>query len=144
MPAGSGEKIQYFVHKFNDNTIRFILYYPGKIKVELLRDAVVALTDSVDILHASFRSGGWSGFWCVNHTYDTKDYIPYIETEGDPEKPALEAAVKPVLPESVVQLHCTLVQGTGRAVLTFRVTLCVDGSAGSSKTTGKKRRGNNK
>lgn len=129
--AGSGEKVQYLVHNFNDNTIRFVLHYPGKVKAEILRDAAKALVDSVDILHASFRSGGLNAYWCVNRTYDTKDYFTYIETDKDPEEPALAVALNPVLPEGAVQLHCTLVQGIEEAFVTLRVShLCVDGGDG--------------
>ena len=30
--AGAGEKTQYIVHEFNDNTIRFVLRYPGIVE----------------------------------------------------------------------------------------------------------------
>ena len=30
-PAGAGETMQYLVHAYNDNTIRFILTYPGRV-----------------------------------------------------------------------------------------------------------------
>lgn len=52
--AGTGEKTQYLVHDFNDNTIRFILHYPGRPDSAVLRLAVKAVIDRVDVLHSSF------------------------------------------------------------------------------------------
>ena len=37
--AGGGERAQYMVHEYNDNTIRFVLNYPGLIDPDLLRQA---------------------------------------------------------------------------------------------------------
>lgn len=54
--AGAGEKVQYLVHEFNDNTIRFVLHYPGIIDPDTLCAAAKAVINSVDILHASFST----------------------------------------------------------------------------------------
>lgn len=39
--AGTGEKMQYLAHRFNDHTIRFVLRYPGRIDAERLGRAVL-------------------------------------------------------------------------------------------------------
>ena len=31
VPAGTGEVMQYLVHDYNDNTIRFLLHYPVRL-----------------------------------------------------------------------------------------------------------------
>ena len=51
----------------DDNTIRFLLYYPGHPAPELLRDAVRTLVERVDILHASFFSDSLGAHWHINN-----------------------------------------------------------------------------
>ena len=67
IPAGAGEKMQYMVHPFNDNTIRFLLRYPGHIQADVLKEAVRALVGSVDVLHASFVAGKLGAKWHPFH-----------------------------------------------------------------------------
>ena len=38
--AGGGERGQFIMREFNDNTVRFVLNYPGIVNVEVSRDAV--------------------------------------------------------------------------------------------------------
>lgn len=131
MLAGTGEKMQYLAHDFNDNTIRFILRYPGMIRPECLRAAAKALADSVNILHSSFLPGNLTAYWHVNQTYEEADYFTLIEAGDDPMEPAIRAALRAVDPAAPVQLHCTLVQGRGESVLTLTLShLCVDGGDG--------------
>ena len=33
--AGTGERVQYLVHDFNDNTIRFVLHYSGILDADI-------------------------------------------------------------------------------------------------------------
>lgn len=63
MIAGSGEKIQYLTHDFNDNTVRFALRYPGKLVPEILSQAMRAVVSRVDVLHASFVPGNLGASW---------------------------------------------------------------------------------
>ena len=82
--AGAGEKVQYIVHEFNDNTIRFVLYYPGIVDADVLCAAVKAVVESVDILHASFATDSISAYWHVNQEYDESNYFQFVETEANP------------------------------------------------------------
>ena len=52
MKAGTGEKMQYLVHEYNDNTIRFVLRYPGRVDSGALCVAARAVVESVEILHS--------------------------------------------------------------------------------------------
>ena len=56
-PAGTGEKTQYLVHDFNDNTIRLILHYPGRPDSAVLRSAIKSIIERVEVLHSSFVCG---------------------------------------------------------------------------------------
>lgn len=131
MLAGTGEKMQYLAHDFNDNTIRFILHYPDIVRSDLLCAAAKALADSVSILHSSFLAGNLTAYWHVNQTYEENDYFTLIEVEDDPMEPAIRAALRAIDPADRVQFHCTLVQGRGESVLTLTLShLCVDGGDG--------------
>lgn len=130
MLAGIGETMQYVVHDYNDNTIRFILRYPGPVDAEILQNAVQAVVFSVDILHASFHPGKLRAWWKVNASVPAESYFSFQVAE-DPAPAAIAAALKPVLSSSSCQLHCTLVQGRAEALLTVTIShLCVDGSDG--------------
>ncbi len=131
MLAGAGEKVQYLVHDFNDNTIRFILHYPSLIKADILSTAAKALVSSLNILHSSFVAGKISAHWHINQEYEENDYFTLIQTKEDPMAAATNAALHPIDPSGKVQLHCTLVQNKTESVLVFTVShLCVDGSDG--------------
>jgi len=38
-PADGGERAQYLLRDYNDNTIRFVLNYPGLVDPDVLRKA---------------------------------------------------------------------------------------------------------
>lgn len=129
--AGTGEKLQYLVHDFNDNTIRFILHYPGCPDSAVLCLAVKKVIESSDVLHSSFYAGPLHSYWKVNELYEETDYFQVTETEADLMKLACESAAKPVLPEDRVQLSCHLLTSKSESVLVVRIShLCVDGSDG--------------
>ncbi len=128
--AGAGEKMQYLAHEFNDNTIRFVLRYPGRIDEKILSQAVRAVVGSVDVLHASFIARHTSAYWRVNDDCREADYFTYIES-ADPAGAAVEASLQGIAIEGKAQLHCTLAQNDKEAALAVRIShLCVDGSDG--------------
>lgn len=129
--AGAGEKVQYLVHEFNDNTIRFVLHYPGIIDPDTLCAAAKAVVNSVDILHASFSTNTIGAYWHINQDYEDSCFFQYIETEGDPEVTACSLSLLPILPESKTQLRCCLVQSKTQSAIALNLShLCVDGSDG--------------
>ncbi len=131
MLAGTGEKAQYMVHDFNDNTIRFVLHYPGLIDKDTLAKASKALVGSLRILHSSFVAGTLSAHWHINEDYTEADYFTYIQAEQDVIEPALTASILPIAPAGKTQLHCTLVQNNKESAIAFTIShLCVDGSDG--------------
>ena len=128
--AGTGEKMQYLAHAFNDNTIRFVLRYPGRLEEEILARAVQAVVSSVDVLHASFVAGHTTAYWRVNAQYAQADYFAALETE-QPTDAAVTAALAGIAPDSKTQMHCTLAQSSSEAALVVRIShLCVDGGDG--------------
>lgn len=129
--AGTGEKTQYIVHEFNDNTIRFALRYPGIVNADILRAAVKAVVESVDILHASFATDSIGAYWHVNQEYDETSYFQFIDVAADPYVTACSLALLPIEPEGKAQLRCCLVQsGTDSALMLSVSHLCVDGGDG--------------
>lgn len=128
-PAGTGEKMQYLVHEFNDNTMRFILRYPGMIDADVLRHAVHAVVMSVDVLHASFDPGVLHACWHCHEMLERQDYFQLISHADDPAGEAVRQSLQPILPQGKAQLHCCLVHGSGESAVAFRMShLCMDGS----------------
>lgn len=131
LTAGAGEKTQYIVHDFNDNTIRFVLHYPGAVDADCLCAATQALVGSVDILHASFFTDKLRAYWQVNQSYEESSFFQRIVTAGDPAPTAHCLALLPILPGGQTQLRCCLVQGPDASSLVLTVShLCVDGGDG--------------
>ena len=130
-PAGGGERAQYLLRSYNDNTIRFVLNYPGLVDPDVLRKAAKAVIESVDVLHGTFFSDGTMAYWHINENVGETNYFHYVETEGNPAQTAASLSVLPVYPEDKVQMHITLVQSETRSCVVIRQShLVVDGGDG--------------
>lgn len=130
-PAGGGERAQYLLRHHNDNSIRFVLHYPGFVDPDVLRKAAKAVIESVDVLHGTFFSDGTMAYWHINEDVGETNYFHYVQTEGDPEKTAASLSVLPVYPEDKVQMHVTLVQSEEKSCVVIRQShLVVDGGDG--------------
>lgn len=126
--AGSGEKMQYLVHSFNDNTIRFIFSYDGIIDPDILSDAVEAVVQSLPILHSTLNIGTFRMYWQENTDLLQSSYYRHLCVSDDPMETALRLSTQPIHPSDLCQLHCTLVQNSTASALMFRIShLCVDG-----------------
>ncbi len=129
--AGTGEKVQYMVHNYNDNTVRFVLHYPGIVDADILCAATNDLIERIDVLHATFLAGKVKARWRVNETYDDSSYFQYIEVEDNPLVTAYSLALIPVAPEGKTQLRVCLVQSSTESAIVLNIShLCVDGSDG--------------
>ena len=131
MLAGAGEKFQYLMHDYNDNTVRFVLRYPGIIEPDALCAATKALIGQSDILHGSFCNDALNAYWIIREDYDDSCYFQYIRTEGDPYVTAQSLSLMPMLPEGPTQLRCYLVQNERDSAVALTIShLCVDGGDG--------------
>lgn len=129
IPAGTGEKMQYLVHDFNDNTIRFVLSYPAVLDADALCRAVRHVAMSSDILHASFDPGRLHACWHVHDQLEDADCFEAFRTDSDPVEKALALSLSPVLHAGRAQLLCSLVTGRESSAVAVRIShLCVDGS----------------
>ena len=129
--AGAGEKFQYLAHDYNDNTIRFLLRYPGLVDPDTLCAATNAVIQGADILHGSFFNDPVSAYWMIHGEYDESSYFQYIRVTGDPMVTAESLSLLPVFPESQTQLRCSLVQSETESVVVLNIShLCVDGGDG--------------
>lgn len=123
--------MQYLAHDYNDNTIRFILHYPGIVDADILCKATKMLVDSVDILHGTFSANTMGAHWNINAEYEESSYFQFIETEGNPMVTACSLSLLPIIPEGKTQLRCSLVQSKTESAVVFNVShLCVDGGDG--------------
>lgn len=129
--AGAGEKCQYLVHEFNDNTIRFVLRYPGLIDPDILCTATKTLIERVDILHGTFFNDVLNAYWKINEEYEESSYFQYVLVDGDPVVTAQSLSLLPVLPDGKAQLRCYLVQNETESAIAVNMShLCVDGGDG--------------
>ncbi len=129
--AGGGERGQYILREFNDNTVRFVLNYPGIVDVDILRRATRAVVESVDVLHGTFFTEGISAHWKLNENMDESNYFLHVRTAGDPAVTANSLSLLPVYSEDKVQIHCTLVQSEEASCVVVRMShLVVDGGDG--------------
>ena len=129
--AGGGERGQFILREFNDNTVRFVLNYPGIVDVDVLRKAIKAIVESVDVLHGTFFTEGISAHWKLNENMDESNYFLFVETDGDPTVTANSLSLLPVYSEDKVQIHCTLVQSKEKSCVVVRMShLVVDGGDG--------------
>ena len=129
--AGGGERGQYIMREFNDNTVRFVLNYPGIVDVDILRRAIKAVVESVDVLHGTFFTEGISAHWKLNENVDESNYFLFVETDGDPAVTANSLSLMPVYSEDKVQIHCTLVRSQDKSSVVVRMShLVVDGGDG--------------
>ena len=127
IPAGAGEKMQYIVHEFNDNTIRFVLRYPVLLDADALRQATVALISSVDVLHASFEAGRVNACWHVN-AVRAGDCFTRIVGAEQPAEEALRQALQPIAADAPAQMRCVLVEGAQECAIAVLIShLCADG-----------------
>lgn len=130
-PAGGGERAQFLLRDYNDNTIRFVLHYPALVDPDVLRMATKAVVESVDVLHGTFFSDGTMAYWHINEDVGETNYFHYVETEGDPAKTAASLSLLPIYPEDKVQMLVTLVQNeTASSVVIQQSHLVVDGGDG--------------
>ncbi len=128
-PAGGGERAQYLLHNFNDNTIRFVTNYPAPLEPEILCAATEAIVNSVEVLHSTFFSDGTLAYWHINEDVDSHNYFHCVEVNGDPAVTAESLSLLPIYPEDKVQFYVTLVQsGTASSVVIRISHLVVDGA----------------
>lgn len=129
--AGAGEKLQYILHDYNDNTIRFILRYPGLIDPDTLCAATKAVIEKTKILHGSFYNDALNAYWIIREDYEESTYFQYIQTDGDPCITARSLALVPISTDGPTQLRCYLVQNNKESALALCIShLCVDGGDG--------------
>lgn len=129
--AGVGERLQYIAHRYNDNTIRFVLSYPGFLDPDTLCAAARAVIGSVDVLHASYAAKGRRSYWRVCTDYRISDFFALAECEGDPMKVAGSIALQPIEHTGSCQMQVTLINGSDGCAVVVRIShLVVDGSDG--------------
>ena len=129
--AGPSERQQYLTHKFNDNSIRFVLNYPGLIQPEALKAAVKQVIESVDILHGTFFTDNLNAYWRINEEVEDIHYFHYVRCAGDPAETAYSVSLFPVFPDDRVQVRVWLIQSEAESSLVAVMShLAVDGGDG--------------
>ena len=131
--AEFGEKAQYLVRNYNDNTIRFLVSYEGIVNGDILKEAVRYVVESIDILHSSFYVSSNKAYWIENSDLDIEAYYKTYKVDDiknaitDIEKVFVEA----INHNSQNQIKCTLFRDDKESVVIVNMShLCVDGGDG--------------
>lgn len=129
IPAEIGEKAQYLARKAYDNTIRFALFYPGKLQPDVMQQATMELVKRIDILHASFTAGIYRAQWKVNWDFHPEDAFTAQTVKENLMEAVQAAMLKPIPFDGKLQLHCTLISDQKNSSLVLTVGhMCADGA----------------
>ena len=123
-----GDQIQYLAREYNDNTIRFLIRYPEKIKADLLEKAVKTIVHRVEILHSSFYANSFGTKWVVNQEYSENELLVVENIAGDVWESAKKASLYAINYEGKTQLKCFLFQNATESAFVVLVGhMCCDG-----------------
>ncbi len=131
-PVTSGEKLQYMTHTMNDSSTRFVLAYPGRLDIRILRRAMRYLIDRVFVLHSSFVPADIP-YWEVNDGYTSADTVKLLSLAPDADvlAAAEQEALRPVYFEDTLQLYCVLADNGRESALALVIShLIADGGDG--------------
>lgn len=127
-PADVGDKLQYLVHEYNDNMVRFLVHYPGVVDAKVLCAAVKTIIEKVEVLHGSFFTDAKNAYWRINEDYTESDFFVFEKTDEDVMVVAKGYFITHIEPCSKVQLRCYLIQNEKESVVVFLIShLCMDG-----------------
>lgn len=131
IPALTGEKAQYLVHEFNDNTIRFVLRYPGRVDPEAMSRGVETVMKQVDVLHGSFQVSCGKAVWHIYDQIPVETYFRLETMEGNGVQRSYEVALEPIRAEDPVKMRCVVIwDGVESSVVVCMSHLVVDGGDG--------------
>ena len=123
-----GDQIQYLAKEYNDNTIRFLIRYPERIKVDLLEKAVKSIVQRVEILHSSFYANSFGTKWIVNQEYPENELLVTENIDGDVWEHAQKASLQAINYGGEIQLKCFLFQNATESAFVVLVGhMCCDG-----------------
>lgn len=129
LPAEYGERTQYLARKAYDNTIRFALFYPGVLREQPMKQAVVELIRRIDILHSSFQTVVYRAVWRVHWDFDPMEAFSAVTVTGDLTEEVNNAMQRVVPFDGKLQLHCTLITNGEQSAVVLNVGhMCADGS----------------
>ena len=123
--------MQYLAHPFNDNTLRFIVRYPGVLHASALQAAAYHLVMDAPILHASFHPKHKMAAWHVHPDVKADDCFTFIRCENKLTEQTIHESVLPIHPADHRQMHTSLLTNGQESYIILRIShLCVDGSDG--------------
>lgn len=123
-----GDQIQYLAKEYNDNTIRFLIRYPERIKVDLLEKAVKSIVQRVEILHSSFYVNSFGIKWIVNQEYPKNELLVAENIDGDVWEHAQKVSLQAINYGGEIQLKCFLFQNATESAFVVLVGhMCCDG-----------------
>lgn len=123
--------MQYLAHPFNDNTLRFVIRYPGVPDAALLQSATHHLVMDAPILHASFHPKHKMASWHVHADVTANECFTLIHCENGLTENAIDESVLPIHPSDRRQMHVSLLTNGQESCMVLRIShLSVDGSDG--------------
>ena len=68
------DKMQYLFRNYYDRMVHAVLYYDKPVDVEILKTVLIATTEKVPVLHASFHDSVINPYWEVED-YSISDIL---------------------------------------------------------------------
>ena len=120
--------MQYLFRNYYDRTMHAVYRFRGRIDIEALKKAYMAVLSKIDVLHSTFAKNPIRPYWEVNRNYTTEDFFTYAET--DDVTGSLDRFItREVSPFGKVQFRAALIRGADEDVWAVICNhMCFDGS----------------
>lgn len=120
------DKMQYLFRNFYDRMVHCVIYYDAPIDVDILKQALIFMTERAPILHSSFHGNVVEPYWTVED-YSMSDILT-VRDSDDLEKDADEFLCQCIPVESNVQYRFAVFKKGEKYALCMLVNhMCMDG-----------------
>ncbi|MFA6865974.1 MAG: condensation domain-containing protein [Clostridia bacterium] len=75
------DKMQYLFRNYYDRMVHAVLYYDGKIDVNILKQVLVYMTEKAPVLHSEFVDNKVHPYWKIRD-YKIDDILKYTKSEN--------------------------------------------------------------
>lgn len=126
LKAEMWDKMQYLFRNYYDRMVHAVLYYNGKIDIDVLRQVIVFMTEKAPVLHSEFVDNKIKPFWKIKD-YVAEDILTYGNTD-DMEK-EINTFITSVIPvDNNVQYKIKVLYNGEKTALCMLVNhMCFDG-----------------
>ncbi len=120
------DKMQYLFRNYYDRMVHAVLYYDGKIDIEILKNTLLAFAEKTPLLHSSFVENPIKPYWKVEK-YTIDDIFEHSITET-PQEDIMAFITHSIPVSSNVQFNVRVFEYENKCALCMLVNhMCFDG-----------------